>query len=217
MSGRCARSCSFGCRRGHNRRRAKTRCRLMLVEISGSGVRRGRPQGLEERVITSCACSWSAEGHPADGLGEVSAHYPQPLSTRPRSSRCRRSYTVSAETVSNCAVRWTSRTSGQRPAAGAVGRGEGRDGGGIASSRLKTRWQAVEEHSRKCLYLFQQNPNFLEIIPNIPEVLTGTTAHYRPHGGPLPHGHRLPAGVLIRKMCFVAQCWWEAGLTEIFA
>ena len=38
-----------------------------------------------------------------------------------RSPRCRRSYTVSAETVSNCAVRGTSRTSGQRPAAGAAG------------------------------------------------------------------------------------------------
>ena len=22
---------------------------------------------------------------------------------------------------------------------------------------------------------------------------------------------------LIRKLVFVAQCWWEAGLTEIFA
>ena len=22
---------------------------------------------------------------------------------------------------------------------------------------------------------------------------------------------------LIRKLAFVAQCWWEAGLTEIFA
>jgi hypothetical protein len=30
---------------------------------------------------------------------------------------------VSAETVSTCAVRWTSRTSGQRPTVGAVGRG----------------------------------------------------------------------------------------------
>jgi len=29
------------------------RCRLMIVEISGSGVLRDRPQGLEERLITS--------------------------------------------------------------------------------------------------------------------------------------------------------------------
>ena len=56
---------------------------------------------------------------------------------------------MSAETVSNCAVRWTSRTSGQRPAAYAVGRVEGRDGEGIASSRLGTGWQAAEEHHRK--------------------------------------------------------------------
>ena len=93
---------------------------------------------------------------------------------------------MSAETVSNCAVRWTSRTSGQRPA-DTVGRCEGRDDDGIASSRLKTRWKAVEEHSRKCLSLFQQNPNFLEIIPNIPEVLMGSTAHYRSHGAPAHH------------------------------
>ena len=31
---------------------------------------------------------------------------------------------------------------------------------GIASSRLKTRWQAGEEHSSKCRSLFQQNPKF---------------------------------------------------------
>ena len=38
-----------------------------------------------------------------------------------RSPRCNRSYTVSAETVRNCAVRWTSSTSGKRPVgAGAV-------------------------------------------------------------------------------------------------
>jgi hypothetical protein len=122
-----------------------------------------------------------------------------------RSPRCRRAYTVSAETVSDGAVRWTSRTSGPRPAAGAVGRGEGREGGGRASSRCGTGGHAVEEQSRKGRPLLQQTPLFLIITPNIPEVWTGTAAHHRPHGGPPPHGQRLPAGALIRKSRFVDQ------------
>src|SRR4029434_4703725 len=52
-----------------------------------------------------------------------------------RSPRCRRSYTVSAETVSNCAVRWTSSRSGQRPAAGAARGGRGGAGGASTPPR----------------------------------------------------------------------------------
>jgi len=63
---------------------------------------------------------------------------------------------VSAETVSHGghgAVRWTSRTSGQRPAAGAAGRLRSRDSGGRASSRLGAGWLAAEEQRSKGLYL----------------------------------------------------------------
>ena len=97
-----------------------------------------------------------------------------------RSPRCRRSYTVSAETVSNCAVIGTSRTSGQRPAAGAAGRVGGRDGVGRASSRLGPREQSQEEHNSKDRPLLQQKVIFYVINPNIPEVFSSSSAHARP-------------------------------------
>jgi hypothetical protein len=52
---------------------------------------------------------------------------------------------------------------------GAAGRVRGRDGG-IASSRLGTEWQSVEEHSRNGPNLLQENRIIFIIIPNIPEV-----------------------------------------------
>src|SRR5262245_29863280 len=133
-----------------------------------------------------------------------------------RSPRCRRSYTVSAETVSNCAVRWTSKTSGQRPVAGAAERIGGRDGGDRASSRLGTERQVVEEQRRNGLHLLQQNPIIYIIIPNIPEVSTGITVRYWTHGDTPPPVPRHPAKILIRKFNFVAQCRREAGRIEIF-
>ena len=76
--------------------------------------------------------------------------------------------------------------------------------------------ESVAEHSRNGSHLLQQTLLFLSIIPNIPEVWTDTTAHHKPQGGPLSPGQRLPAGALIRKPRFVAQCRREAGRTDIF-
>jgi hypothetical protein len=75
----------------------------------------------------------------------------------------------------------------------------------------------VEEQRRNGLHLLQQNPIIYIIIPNIPEVLTGITVHYRTHGDTPPPGQHHPARILIRKLRFVVQCRREAGLTAIFA
>jgi hypothetical protein len=91
--------------------------------------------------------------HFSTAVGVVS-HF-RPIVRPGRSPRRRRLATVSAETVSNCAVRWPSKTSAPRG-------GEGRDGGGRASSRLGIGWQAREDHSRKGPRLLEQNPNFAQ-------------------------------------------------------
>jgi hypothetical protein len=63
----------------------------------------------------------------------------------------------------------------------------------------------------------QQNPLFLLIAPNIPEVLTSCAAYDTPGGERPLSGQRLLVGVLIRKLSFVAQCRWEAGFRGDFA
>jgi hypothetical protein len=74
----------------------------------------------------------------------------------------------------------------------------------------------VEEQSRKGFHMLQQNSIIRRRIPNIPEVLTHSSAHKGLHRGTLSHGYRPPEGSLIRKRHFVVQCWWEAGLREDF-
>jgi hypothetical protein len=75
----------------------------------------------------------------------------------------------------------------------------------------------VEEHSRNSSHLLQQDPIILPITPNIPEVLTDSSAHQSLHSGTQPHGQRLPLGSLIRNLYFVAQCRREAGLIDHLA